>query len=260
MKSQEDRREAQRQISAIQQRLHELHAELDRIPKGDDKYLALITQEHMVIREERKLREDFQQFEKEERENFATLSNTLRDSHEKERAQAEKTKYWSIIGSILGTMVGVIGTTINNHIRMNELRNLVKDTAKPSSIIVNKEELSKQFSSVINRDFSSVVERLHLQSFPEEKWKDIQSSFAAVTKTMQDQENMKQELNQKLDAILANGNLKIDDEYGNRQFIIGETEIRTIVRKERENLTRLIIVCAAVIPLCTLMVNKFINF
>ena len=35
-------------------------------------------------------------------------------AHEKERAQAEKTKYWSILGSILGTCIGIIGTTINN--------------------------------------------------------------------------------------------------------------------------------------------------
>ena len=45
----------------------------------------------------------------------------VRDSHEKERAQAEKTKYWSIIGSIIGTCIGIVGTTIINrcqgHIR-----------------------------------------------------------------------------------------------------------------------------------------------
>ena len=99
-KSQEERREAQRQISSIQLKLQELHAELGRIPRGDDKYLDLITQEHAVIKDERRLRLEFQQVEKEERENFSSLSHTVRDSHEKERAQAEKTKYWSIIGML----------------------------------------------------------------------------------------------------------------------------------------------------------------
>lgn len=260
MKSQEDRREAQRQISAIQQRLHELHAELDRIPKGDDKYLALITQEHMVIKEEKKMREDFQQFEKEERENFAALSNTLRDSHEKERAQAEKTKYWSIIGSILGTMVGVVGTSINNHIRMNELRNLVKESAKSSSVIVNAEELSREFSSVIQDNFLPVVERLQLQPLPEEKWKEIQSSFSSVIKMLDEQENVTQELNKKLDAILTSGALNYDGEGFKRQFVISEAEVKAILAKEREQLTRIVLVCAAVIPLCTFVINKFINF
>ena len=50
-----------------------------------------------------------------------TTLTPVRDSHEKERAQAEKTKYWSIIGSIIGTCIGIVGTTIINrcqgHIR-----------------------------------------------------------------------------------------------------------------------------------------------
>lgn len=91
----------QRQISSVQQKLQDLHAELDRIPRGDDKYLALVTQEHAVIKDERRLRELFLSSEKDEREHFAALSHAVRDSHEKERAQAEKTKYWSVIGSVL---------------------------------------------------------------------------------------------------------------------------------------------------------------
>jgi hypothetical protein len=55
----------------------------------------------------------------------------VRNSHERERAQAEKTKYWSIIGSIIGACIGIIGTTINNRLRMAELRRLV---AKNSSV------------------------------------------------------------------------------------------------------------------------------
>jgi hypothetical protein len=58
--------------------------------------------------------EQYQFYEKGERECFSLLSNAVRDSHEKERAQAEKTKYWSILGSILGTCIGILGTTINN--------------------------------------------------------------------------------------------------------------------------------------------------
>ncbi len=58
--------------------------------------------------------EQYQFYEKGERECFSALSNAVRDSHEKERAQAEKTKYWSILGSILGTCLGILGTTINN--------------------------------------------------------------------------------------------------------------------------------------------------
>ena len=69
----------------------------------------LVTQEHQVLKEEREVREKAAANEKHERACFAELSNAVRDSHEKERAQAEKTKYWSVIGSIVGTCIGIIG-------------------------------------------------------------------------------------------------------------------------------------------------------
>lgn len=103
---------------------------MEKTYRGEDKYLTLVTQEHQVLKEEKALLEDFNQLEKRERECFALLSNAVRDSHEKERAQAEKTKYWSVLGSILGTCLGILGTTINNRLRMKELRELV---AKSSS-------------------------------------------------------------------------------------------------------------------------------
>ena len=74
----------------------------------------LFFQEHKILKQERDLLTSFQHMEKSEREGFTGLSNAVRDSHEKERAQAEKTKYWSVIGSVVGTCLGIVGTTINN--------------------------------------------------------------------------------------------------------------------------------------------------
>ena len=71
-------------------------------------------QEHQILKEERDLLSSFQVLERQERESFSQLSNSVRNSHEKERAQAEKTKYWSVIGSVIGATIGIIGTTINN--------------------------------------------------------------------------------------------------------------------------------------------------
>lgn len=67
----------------------------------------------------------FQLCEKEERDCFAFLSAAVKESHEKERAQAERTKYWSVIGSIIGTVIGVFGSSVNNEFKMRELRKLV---------------------------------------------------------------------------------------------------------------------------------------
>ena len=94
--------------------LQDIHLELEKTHRGEDRYLILVTQEHQVLKDESQFRDEFKLFEKKERECFSALSNAVRDSHEKERAQAEKTKYWSVLGSILGTCIGIFFTTINN--------------------------------------------------------------------------------------------------------------------------------------------------
>ena len=138
--------------------------ELEKTFRGEDRYLVLVTQEHQaslnlsvdqlshnfffqVLKEEKELQEEFKLLEKTERECFSALSNAVRDSHEKERAQAEKTKYWSVLGSILGTCIGIFGTTINNRMRMNELRRLVSQN--------NAVEEIKEIGDNLTADFSS---------------------------------------------------------------------------------------------------------
>jgi len=131
--SQENRRATQKAINDIQQTLKSLYDELERTNRGQNKYLELVTKEHHVLQEQSVLTEKLNVAEREEREAFSKLSRAVRDSHESERAQAEKTKYWSVIGSIIGTCLGILGTTINNRLRMRELRQLVKDAAAINS-------------------------------------------------------------------------------------------------------------------------------
>ena len=129
VKSQDDRRETQRLINEVDGKIKNIRTELERTYRGDDKYLELVTEEHQVLKEEHMMKEQLSQMEREEREAFSKLSRAVRDSHESERAQAEKTKYWAILGSIIGTSLGILGTTINNRLRMRELRQIVRDAA-----------------------------------------------------------------------------------------------------------------------------------
>jgi len=145
--TQEIRREAQSKITDVQKKIKDIHLELEKTFRGEDRYLVLVTQEHQVLKEEKELQEEFKLLEKTERECFSALSNAVRDSHEKERAQAEKTKYWSVLGSILGTCIGIFGTTINNRMRMNELRRLVSQN--------NAVEEIKEIGDNLTADFSS---------------------------------------------------------------------------------------------------------
>lgn len=126
--AQERRREASKLVSAIQSKLKDLYAELDNTTRGEERYVYLITQEHNILKEERTAVEEFQRYEREERDYFAALSSAVKESHEKERAQAERTKYWSIIGSVIGTVIGIIGSSVNSEMKMKELRKLVKES------------------------------------------------------------------------------------------------------------------------------------
>ncbi|CAD6191354.1 unnamed protein product [Caenorhabditis auriculariae] len=110
------RREKQAEINTIQSRLKEIHFDLDRTSRGEDKYLELLTEEHAIIKKG---------METAEREAFHQLSNRVRASHERERERAEKTKWWSVSASLTGALLGIIGTSLGNELRMRKLREML---------------------------------------------------------------------------------------------------------------------------------------
>ncbi len=129
---QEARREKQKQLLLVQNKLRSLSAELEKVSRGEERYLTLLTHEYSVIKEENLLNEEIRLIEQDERGKFAALSSVVRESHEKERARTERTKYWSVIGSIVGAIIGILGTSINNYLRMRELRGIVSGSAEGS--------------------------------------------------------------------------------------------------------------------------------
>lgn len=256
IKSQEDRRDVQRKISLVQQKLHELHMELDRVARGDDKYLALITQEHSVMKEEKYLKEEFQQLEKDERENFANLSNNLRDSHEKERAQAEKTKYWSIIGSVLGTILGVFGTTVNNRMKMKELRDLVESTTKGNQLLTNTDELSRQISNAIQQNANiSLGDKLY--NFPDGKWKELKDSLLQLIQHECDsQRNVILQLSKQLETSLS----PVDASIAaiEKPSFMAQHDVETFFDQHTRS-NRLFTITVILIPTCTWALCKLFN-
>lgn len=138
-----ERRALQQQIMELHLKLKELHAALDKVQRGEERYLTLLTEEYEVMREEKRISAAMTDAEQTERENFAALSSAVRESHERERARAERTKYWSIIGSVIGATIGIIGTTVNNYRRTRELKSLVRDSASGGA------ELNRTVSELI---------------------------------------------------------------------------------------------------------------
>ncbi|XP_028165517.1 uncharacterized protein LOC114356503 isoform X1 [Ostrinia furnacalis] len=136
MVAQERRRELGRQVSDVEARLKELHSEIQNTMKGDDKYLQLCTEEHKLILQERALRALFSDAEREERELFATMSAAVKLGHERERAHAERNKYWYIVASIFGTVLGIAGSTINNRLKMAEFRDMMEQQMARSASVL----------------------------------------------------------------------------------------------------------------------------
>ncbi|KAL8560985.1 hypothetical protein ACOMHN_061199 [Nucella lapillus] len=158
---QEERRHQQQSLETVQSRLRAISAELEKTNRADARYLDLVHTEHSVVREESELVSAIRNLEKEERESFAVLSSALRDSHEKERARAEKTKYWSIIGSILGAVIGITGTTINNYLKMKELRGLVSRAGENSEDLRNLSGQLCESVRVQSRKMDGLLTDLH---------------------------------------------------------------------------------------------------
>lgn len=123
-------REAHASLEALQVRLKEVRDRLDRVSREEAHYLELATLEHKLLQEERRLRTAYENAEEGEREKFALFSAAVRGSHEKERTRAERTKNWSVIGSVLGAVIGVMGSTYINRVRLQELKSLLLEAQK----------------------------------------------------------------------------------------------------------------------------------
>lgn len=150
-------REARESVEAQQIKLKEIRDRLDRVSRDDTQYLELATLEHRLLQEEKRYRAAYLNAEESEREKFALFSAAVRESHEKERTRAEKTKNWSIIGSVLGAIIGVLGSTYVNRVRLQELKVLVLEAQKGP---INLQEAIKEQASsyyLQQKDLSDVI-------------------------------------------------------------------------------------------------------
>ncbi|XP_036905720.1 mitochondrial potassium channel isoform X2 [Sturnira hondurensis] len=138
-------REAREDLEVQQAKLKEVRDRLDRTSREDNQYLELATLEHRMLQEEKRIRAAYLRAEDAEREQFSLFSVAVRESHEKERARAERTKNWSLIGSVLGALIGVAGSTYVNRVRLQELKALLLEAQKgPVSL---QEAIREQASS-----------------------------------------------------------------------------------------------------------------
>lgn len=76
-----------------------------------------------VLKLEKSIANTFQQYDQTERELFTAFSDSIRDSHEKQRAQMEYTKYFGFVLSIAGSFLAFVYSTL----RKNQLKQIIDE-------------------------------------------------------------------------------------------------------------------------------------
>lgn len=138
---QERRRHILLELTLVRKQLQDIHVELQNTVRGEHRYVELIKEEYNVIAQEKEKNQIFQIVDQEERELFAHLTSAVKTSHEKERTQANNVKYWSIIGSCVGALLGIIATSINYYYRNTQydtIKKTTKDTVNKLDSVDNK--------------------------------------------------------------------------------------------------------------------------
>lgn len=262
--AQERRREASTLVSAIQSKLKDLWAELDNTSRGEERYVHLITQEHSILKEEKRAAQEFQSCEREERECFAVLSSAVKESHEKERAQAERTKYWSIIGSVIGTIIGIIGSSVNNQIKMKEMRRLIGE----SLLKHGEQDILTDVSQALSKHEKSlsviVREMQHIASVPSDKvsghHNELVKKFDShvnnktvtlsemideILKLLKKQEVCFDKNFQELKSVIVSQNIQIGDD----QVVVLPYDTHERLQQQLRNTVTFFAIAAVVVPL-----------
>nr|XP_023018682.1 uncharacterized protein LOC111507579 [Leptinotarsa decemlineata] len=117
LKTQEKRREVSKQLNEVRQRSVDIQNQIQHIDRKEkfDVYCQLIKEEREIVTLERSVLNTFQEYDQTERELFTAFANAIRDSHEKQRAQLEYTKYLGLILSIAGSFLAFVYTTYKKH-------------------------------------------------------------------------------------------------------------------------------------------------
>ena len=150
-------------LEELQQKLKSLYVNKTQVyqdQRGQRKDLsalqAIHNEEETLLFQEQELQVKVEDCRQQERQCFERLSDVIQESHEKERAQSERMKYYSRLGSVLGALFGFLGSNlflrreIRQHNRrqqeeMEGVRAAVQSVTVQDSVHERNEELITEF-------------------------------------------------------------------------------------------------------------------
>lgn len=121
---QNERTLVQLQIANVRSDLTNLQTEIHEHRRGEPKYLDLMKREFEVTQQKNKLEEHYSILDRKERELFSHLQAKINMLHEKSRTH---TRQWGIISTIIGALLGIVGTSISAYYRNNDIRRIQQD-------------------------------------------------------------------------------------------------------------------------------------
>ncbi|XP_071581048.1 uncharacterized protein [Temnothorax nylanderi] len=155
---QDSRRTLNKELTAITSKLQEIYAELIQTRRDDPKYVQLTMVEHKSLQEQKKVMNQLELSEKDERDNFTQLATAIKDYHVSQNLNAQKYKYLSIIASALLAIVSLIGSMILNNRRIQDVRTTIEslnstvsqqlaDIGKKQENAIASDKQSNQFNT-----------------------------------------------------------------------------------------------------------------
>jgi hypothetical protein len=145
-------------LQQVQEQIVQIRNKLDYVPRSDERFLVLATREHQLLKQESESREKCNTLEKREREEFVRLYEAVNESHEQERAYTNRTKYWSVIGSVTGTLIGVIGSSLLNWRRNMLIREVIQEHS--DEIKFTGREQAESMALALDRQRRETLSRL----------------------------------------------------------------------------------------------------
>ncbi|XP_076065423.1 uncharacterized protein LOC143039382 [Oratosquilla oratoria] len=122
LNAQGQRRSLHAEVEQQQELLISTHQRITKTELYSEDHYKLFESAREINNRLKILRTEFEACESAERDTFTHLSAAIRDCHERERTQAEQSKYWSIIASIISAAIASVITSLNNWVRIREIK------------------------------------------------------------------------------------------------------------------------------------------
>ncbi|XP_076818878.1 uncharacterized protein LOC143464779 [Clavelina lepadiformis] len=127
LQARHEERAVLREVSTIRDQLKNVRERLSHVNYSSPLYPQLANEQHELVTKEEQIKIKIDSVEEKERDTFLELSAAMRDSYEKERARVERTKNWSLIGTVVGTVLGMLGSAYINRVRTKDLQHMIKE-------------------------------------------------------------------------------------------------------------------------------------